>query len=268
MRADEADAHAGGRPVFPAQDQCDVADAGPLVRDPDVQHLREAFAFERELHLAAAGVAECVARDLGNGRGDARLILPVEAEQAGDLPRALARDDHVLLELDGDGQKRFAHGPSEEPPRLRMTDDAHVVAAPIIVPIQHSGDQGRVPGREAGVGCEVPVRAQAVRSAAPAGRRAARGKRTPALCASCARRSRCARRGAGCVGGSFNPADDVAHPGEDFRVPPEASHLRRQRPPPRAFAPAHHGMPQGWHPAHVADEPGTHPWRHARPRGR
>ena len=73
---------------------------GPLSLTRTTQQLRRALAFERELDLAAAGVAEGVARDLRNGGGDARLVLSVEAEQPGDLARALARHDHVLLVLE------------------------------------------------------------------------------------------------------------------------------------------------------------------------
>ncbi len=79
------------------------------------------LAFERKFHLAAAGVAKGIARNLGHGSGDACLVLTVETQQCGDLPGALARDDDVLLEMDGDCQKRFAHGLPATLPRLRMT---------------------------------------------------------------------------------------------------------------------------------------------------
>ena len=71
----------------------------------DDEELRRALAFDRELDLAAAGVAEGVARDLGHRGRDARLVLRLEAEQRGELARALARDHDVLLVADGDGDE-------------------------------------------------------------------------------------------------------------------------------------------------------------------
>ena len=65
-----------------------------------------------------------------------RLQTPphsVEAEQAGNLPRALARDDYVLLVLNGYGEKRFAHGLGGTASSVSEHDDTHVVAPAIIV---------------------------------------------------------------------------------------------------------------------------------------
>ena len=66
-------------------------------------------AFDQEVHAPAAGVAVGVARDLRDRGGDARLVLRVEAEALGDLSRALARGDDVMLVFDGDGQHRAVH---------------------------------------------------------------------------------------------------------------------------------------------------------------
>ena len=60
------------------------------------------LAFEQILDLAAAGVVEGIARDLGNRGRDAGLILRVEAEQPGDLAGALARGDRIVLVADAD----------------------------------------------------------------------------------------------------------------------------------------------------------------------
>jgi len=73
------------------------------------KQLRRPVAFERELDLAAAGVAVGVAHDLGHRGGDARLVLRLEAEQGGYLACALARRHHVLLVVHGDRHEARAH---------------------------------------------------------------------------------------------------------------------------------------------------------------
>src|SRR6478672_10836573 len=42
-------------------------------------------------------------------------------------------------------------------------DDCRIVAHARKVPVQHGGDQARMTGRQAGIGIEVPARADAVR---------------------------------------------------------------------------------------------------------
>jgi hypothetical protein len=73
--------------------------------DPYVQYLGRTLPFQRKLHLAATGVAVRIAGDLGNGGGDARLVLAVEAEQVGNLAAPLARDDDVLFVLESHCQQ-------------------------------------------------------------------------------------------------------------------------------------------------------------------
>ena len=58
---------------------------------------RRNVACDGEGHLAAAAVVEGVARDLGDGGRNARLLPAVEAEEAGELPRSLPGEDDVVL---------------------------------------------------------------------------------------------------------------------------------------------------------------------------
>jgi hypothetical protein len=95
-RADDAQAHAGRGAVLPSSDLQVGGCRAPGPRRAREQ-LRRAVAFDRELDLAAAGVAEGVAHDLGHGGRDARLVLASKPSSRRDLPRALARAHHVLL---------------------------------------------------------------------------------------------------------------------------------------------------------------------------
>ena len=85
------------------------------------EDLRRGAALEPELDVAAARVLERVARDLGHRRGDARLVLGVEAEQRRDLPRALAREHDVALVADRHPQESRASRPppAARPPTCR-----------------------------------------------------------------------------------------------------------------------------------------------------
>ncbi len=71
--------------------------------------MRRTLAFEKELDLATARVPVGVARDLGNGRGDACLVLCVEADERCYLTRTLSRDNHVLFVVEGYGEKSFGY---------------------------------------------------------------------------------------------------------------------------------------------------------------
>ena len=110
------EAHAGRRAILALEDAPSVRDA----RAPSVTRISEdagaASLLTQELDLPAARVLEGVAGDLRDGGGDAGLVLGVEAEQAGDLPGALAGQDDVGLEADRDRQERQAH---ESPRRSR-----------------------------------------------------------------------------------------------------------------------------------------------------
>src|SRR5262249_47577374 len=65
----------------------------------------------------APAIVERVAHDLGDGGGDARLVLPVEARQLGDPARAAAHRDDVGLAFDRDGQETL---PQPAPRATRM----------------------------------------------------------------------------------------------------------------------------------------------------
>src|SRR5262249_2939556 len=104
-----AHAHAGRGGVAAVEDGLEVLDAGPPVADADEEGGR-GLPVEEELDLAAAGVLEGVAGDLGDGGGDAGLGLGRGAEQARQLAGALPGQHHVVLQADLLGQERLAHG--------------------------------------------------------------------------------------------------------------------------------------------------------------
>jgi hypothetical protein len=97
-----------------------VRDAAAAVADDDLQQLRRALTFHREAHAPAAAVAERVAHDLRHGRGDADLILRLEADELGDVAGPLPGCDHVGLAGDDDAEKREAHS-DLAPPRAGRT---------------------------------------------------------------------------------------------------------------------------------------------------
>ena len=108
-RAHDAEAHPRLGPVRPVEDGLELGDPGPPVADVDEQDLRRRLSLHHELDRAAAAVAEGVARDLRHGGGEASLVLEVEAEQRGDLARALPGGDDIVLPRDRHGQHRPAH---------------------------------------------------------------------------------------------------------------------------------------------------------------
>ena len=107
--ADDPEPHPRRRTVLAVHDAREVGDAGTGVADADDEELGTRLALHPEVHLAAAGIGEGVARDLGHGRRDAGLLLHVEAEERGDLPGALAGRHHVVLVVDRHGQHGDAH---------------------------------------------------------------------------------------------------------------------------------------------------------------
>jgi hypothetical protein len=127
--ADDPQPHPGLRPVAPVQDPRQLGDPGAVIRHRRGEG-RRIPRLGGELDPAAARVAVGVAADLRHGRGDARLVAGVEAEEGRDLPGALAGEDHVRLAPDLDGQDRVPHrctarlmaappGPSRRPARAR-----------------------------------------------------------------------------------------------------------------------------------------------------
>ena len=106
---DDPQAHAGVRVVASREDLREIRDPGPLVADGDAEELRSASAFDREADAPATRIAKGVADDLRDGRRDAHLILAVEADELGDVMRALARRHDVALVGDAYGQQGKAH---------------------------------------------------------------------------------------------------------------------------------------------------------------
>ena len=107
-RADESDAEAATRLVEPAQHPIQVGDPGPLIDHPHDQ-LRLRRERDRELHGAAAAVLDRVPGHLRHGGGNPDLLLRVESEMAGDVPRALPRDHHVAVGPKRHPQKLAGH---------------------------------------------------------------------------------------------------------------------------------------------------------------
>ena len=105
----------------------------------------------------APGVARHVSRQLRHGGRDARLVLCVEPERVGDLPRALARQDDVFVTRDLDGQQtRHA-----TPPFLTTTTLASSRGRAMIAK-EHGGNDVGAPRRQAIAGRQRPVGADAV----------------------------------------------------------------------------------------------------------
>jgi hypothetical protein len=78
-----------------------VGNARTLVTHRDLQHLRTGLALEVELDVPPAGIGEGVAGNLRHGGGDAGLILGLEPQYLGNLPRPLAGEDYIRLTLQG-----------------------------------------------------------------------------------------------------------------------------------------------------------------------
>ena len=87
----------------------EVGNARPLVADDDFEDGRGRVVPNSELGSAAAGIFERVARKLGNGGGDARLVLAVKAQELGDPARSLADEHDVGLSFESHEQKAGVH---------------------------------------------------------------------------------------------------------------------------------------------------------------
>src|SRR5581483_375050 len=109
---DDPDAHAGRRSIAALEDAGEFRDAGPFVGHLHDEDLWRRRALEPERDLAATRVRHGVARDLRDGGRDAGLVLGVEAEEAGDLARALARENDVALRVERERQNAGTHGVS------------------------------------------------------------------------------------------------------------------------------------------------------------
>jgi hypothetical protein len=178
-------------------------------RSPDDQQLRRRLALERELHAC---------RRPRSGRRCARSRRPrwrcasgpgVEAEQRGDLARALARQHDVLLDAERDGEDaRDAHAWPACAPRTTSTWRRRGRG---VVAVQRR--RRSAPGR-ATASPGSGSRSQRVSCRPSAGRAAPRRPRvrTPAPCASRARRCRCARPGCAPRLAAAPRSRDVADP--------------------------------------------------------
>jgi hypothetical protein len=71
--------------------------------------------------LPPGGIAERVAGDFRHRGGDARLVLRLEADQCGNLARALPGADHILLVADRDREQADRHAGGEPSARKATT---------------------------------------------------------------------------------------------------------------------------------------------------
>jgi hypothetical protein len=78
----------------------EVGDTRSPVADDDFENVRRRIVPNSELGSAAAGIFEGVSRKLGNGSGDACLILSLEAQELGKPARPLADEHDVGLALE------------------------------------------------------------------------------------------------------------------------------------------------------------------------
>jgi len=107
--SDDAETHAGRGAIGAVEDVGEPGDARALIGNDDLEQLRGRAAFYPELHLSSARIAEGVARDLRHRGGDPRLVLSIEAEEAGELPGPLPGEDDVVLELQRHRDHALAH---------------------------------------------------------------------------------------------------------------------------------------------------------------
>ena len=121
----------------------------------------------------------------------------------GNLARALARGHHVVLGRAAHSQNARCHGQAA---MLRIDDDADVVAAAVVVAVQHRRDHAgwrpAAPDNRRAYQC-VPSPSLCMISSAPCGKDRSR---TPGSCAHCGRACRCGKpdgairsRHAGCA---------------------------------------------------------------------
>ena len=108
-RAEDADAHARGRAMDTVENAVDILNARPGVTNDDFEMRSAVLIGDAVFDAPAFAVFDRIARDLGHGGGDARLILRHEAEQPRDLTRTLTRLHDVVLLLDRNREKTRAH---------------------------------------------------------------------------------------------------------------------------------------------------------------
>ena len=110
--ADDAQPHSGSRVIPPRQHVVQIRDAGAVIRHANRQDLGRQRAFDEVVDQAAAGVLKCIAREFGNGGGDAGLFERVEPELGRDRPRAAPGVDDVVLLQQPHGQQVAVHAAS------------------------------------------------------------------------------------------------------------------------------------------------------------
>jgi hypothetical protein len=106
--ADDALAQPCPGHILSGEDLREITDTRPVV--PHVSEEARRLAFDGELGLAAAGVAEGVAGNLGDGGGEACLVLLWKTKQPRDVARPLPGGHNILFKPDVNGQKGGFHG--------------------------------------------------------------------------------------------------------------------------------------------------------------
>ncbi len=120
-RAGDSQAHAGLRLISAIQNAVQIPNAWSGVGHFDEKQLRRNAAFNRDTPPAPAGIIERVAGNLGDGGGNTRLILAIEAQQTGDLPGALPGGHSIVFGTDADRKNANSSStaPSRRPPSRR-----------------------------------------------------------------------------------------------------------------------------------------------------
>ena len=86
-----------------------IGDAGATVADADNELLGRG-ALDGKLGASSLCVQKCIACNLGDCGRDARLLVGVELEERGNLPRPLAHQDDVRLRADIRGEEQGVQG--------------------------------------------------------------------------------------------------------------------------------------------------------------
>ena len=97
---------------------------GPEIRNARQENLRRRIDFDKKLHLPGARVAERVAREFRNRRGDPGLIASIETEELSNSTGPLTRSCDVALRLNrGSHDREGLRGPRRRIHRQDLVDE-------------------------------------------------------------------------------------------------------------------------------------------------
>jgi hypothetical protein len=158
-RPDDTESEAGRRDVASVEDLLETRDARPAVDDARNEQRRCAI-VDAELDLPATRVLVGVPPDLGHRGRESGLILRIDTEPCGELPRALTSEHDVVLarQLHRHQQplRHRDHYLGLVPCRARRTHDhdQRVIAPTGKVAIEHARHNTRVTLHEPAISLE------------------------------------------------------------------------------------------------------------------